>query len=231
MKNKLCFVVTTLLIMISSIGFAQTSLVTFRKQIDSILIEIVGKEDFAKHISFNDWRSHCSLVRSNKSLGNSDFRKDIIKFKPDRYYLWYDLDFVQGTYKESISDYVYIVVSVNDTQTHVSIRGLPKCFGDSICGHYLTKDSALIVAEKLKLDKGLTTWKAEFNWNKTGVEYLQNGTMKIVLDKGFYVWSVSNVLSIISPEPCLNGAGECLRVNAFTGEFVGKDNIDYGCVY
>lgn len=220
---------TVKLLMVSTNCFAQTDLTKIRSQIDSVVKSIAGKDNFDKHVVFNEWRSTCDLWSGSKYEGSSTFKNKEVSFVPNQYNLWYDLDIAMDNY---LDDRILVSVDIDSGFTRILISGLPRCFTDTTtCNSYITSDEAVNIARKSGLAKGLSDWETSFGWEKTGVEYLINDSIKIVLDQGYYRWSVTNILSIRTPEPCLNGAGENLEIDALTGAIIKKQNRIIACVH
>lgn len=213
---------------IKMLCYAQTDLTTITNQVDSIITSVVGVDNFQKHISFNKARSKCDLWTGAAYLGSSTFESDKVKFNPNQYDLWYDLDLVKDNY---LTDVIFVRIFVNSKQTEIYISGIPQCLSDTFyCDKFISLNQAKKIAEDGGLAKGLEEWETRFVWKKEGVVYLQDDSIKIVLDKGCYYWSVSNVLTIRSPNPCVNGTGENIEINAITREASNKNKIYISCV-
>ena len=228
-QNILAILITMKFLLLSNSCFSMFDITKMKAQVDSIIIGIVGQNNFDKNISFNEYRSNCFLYTGNKYVGSSGYYNKLVEFTPNQYVLWYDLDLVKGNF---IDDRISVRVLIDSGYTKISISGLPNCFTDTTsCSKYLTIDDAKNIAVKAEFAKGLTNWQTRFGWEKKGILYLRNDSVKILLDQGYYSWTVSNVLLIKSPEPCLNGDGEMLEIDAITGAILDRREVSFMCDY
>jgi hypothetical protein len=214
---------TFIFTVVSTISFAHTDLISIRKQVDSIIISVIGKDNFRNHVNFNKKRS----TYYKRTGGMSSFERDQVDFNPDQLDLWYDLDLIEGNY---LDDVIFVRIFINSKKTEILISGIPECISDTFyCDNIISLNKAKDIAKENGISIGLKEWNTQFAWKKLGVKYLRNDNIKIVLDKGYYYWSISNCLTINTPEPCLNGTGESIEIDAITGTASQKKEILISC--
>jgi len=189
---------------LSSTLLSQISLVEKREEIDSLLISIIGEKNFKKHLTFNKWRSKADRY-GNQHGGYVTFENSVVKFVPQTYDLWYDLDLVKG---EFLNDRITVDIAITDSSQTIRISGIPNFLKNKKNGKLINQKSAMLIAKKNGLEKGINDWRGSCFWKQDGGDWIRKDSVKILVLNGYYMWNISNDLVLTSTEPCKIGYGE-----------------------
>jgi len=183
----------------------------YKRKGDSIIISVVGKDNFEKYFEFQSYSYYKYSTRKGKLkiATYEDKLKKNISIKS--YYVWYLMKIDSLDYQHFLG-FKITNDSLNTFETQ--IKEIPKYLIKQKKCNIIRKSQAIEIAVQNNLKNIDTNWIAYLNYNS---------------DLGEFTWTIIGTIELLSPKPHYSAIVNYIEINAVTKRVIlirRKERVD-----